>query len=491
MFGADGLIRLAMLVVATAGAASPAFAGERCHAPGGALSVAGDYNVFVTGTFDSARTDVEGRIAVGGDATFASHGIGSTVQEPATTLSVGGTLRASSSQVYGGDARVAGPCLVDPDVGLPSGQLSCNDSGAFVAQDHASEIDAISHALSELPTGGETSTSPWGAVTMTGSDPALNVFELDLEDLRFADWVWRGWISSVRFDVPAGSTVVVDVLGDPSPLFRNGGFMLQGAHASRIIWNLRHQTELDIRNVAVPGSIVAPHAHVRFDNGAIDGTLVAASAEGTGEYHDVPFDSDLCLTEPVVLVSTFGDDDDFSASSSHGATSPPRGNPPADNDVAAGFAVPEDNAYTLATVELAVTWWTGVNELDVYLMGDRMPATPNPTGIPHEPDDATVLEHWRLSDEVIRDVPGPVGPEGILRLDSTVRPVLEAGTTYWVVISVPEPNTYMPWWIGGLDHGSITLTGERNSSLGVGWRITEWADDRGQTLRVRGTPILR
>ena len=50
---------------------------------------------------------------------------------------------------------------------------------------------------------------------------------------------------------------------------------------------------LQMDAIGIVGSILAPIADVTFDNGAVDGFVVARSMKGTGEFHWVPFDG--CL----------------------------------------------------------------------------------------------------------------------------------------------------------------------------------------------------
>ncbi len=93
--------------------------------------------------------------------------------------------------------------------------------------------------------------------------------------------------------------------------------------------------------------------------------------------------------QPAILYNTFGTNDDFDTTGSNSATTPDRGVPPSDNDVAAGFEIPTGPNYTLESIELALSFRAGANELDVYLLGDRVPTPPNPAGIPHETQDPT------------------------------------------------------------------------------------------------------
>ena len=263
-----------------------------CPNDAGNLGTANGYNLFVMGAFSGSNADIEGAAAIGGNASFNHYGINSGGGS-GTVLSVGGNLSMSHSQIYGGDGEVAGTCTTS-HIGTPAGTLTCNHAGTFDAGDHTAEMNSLSDHLANLAANGTTTTTTWGGVYLTGTDAHLNVFELDLDALGFAGWVWNGWINTFQIDVPHGSTTVVNVLGNTDPLFKNGGFNLIGATNGSVVWNYNTQTSVEIRNVTVPGSLIAPHATVNFNNGNIDGTLIAWDASGQGEYHDYTFMGDIC-----------------------------------------------------------------------------------------------------------------------------------------------------------------------------------------------------
>jgi len=57
---------------------------------------------------------------------------------------------------------------------------------------------------------------------------------------------------------------------------------------------------LTVQNIGVKGSILAPYANVGFNSAHIDGTLVANSLTGTGEFHQYQFDHNVpVVPEPV------------------------------------------------------------------------------------------------------------------------------------------------------------------------------------------------
>ena len=218
-----------------------------------------------------------------------------------------------------------------------------------------------------------------------------------------------------------------------------------------------------------------------LDGAPVIGDQVTCSNVTDG---DGVFYANTCPGQPGILHNSFGANDDFHTGGQKSVTTPDQGNPPADNDLAEGFEIPAGPNHTFETIEVALSFYSGANELDVYLLGDRIPAVPNSAGITHEPDDTNVLEHWRISGQVATD---PPGPDHILRIESVVHPLLEVGKRYWVMLSVPEPNSRIAWWSSSLEYGGPSFHAERNSSLDFLWRVAEFTDGGGLSLRVTAT----
>lgn len=293
-FGAIGLAAVLLSTASVASATGQHDDGDQCDAAEIDLGTATDYNLFVLGSFTGTNSDVQGRAAIGDHAGLTNYSVGTTASGGAV-LSVGDDLTASGGQVYNGDAEAGGNCYTT-SFNVLSGTLSCNDAGAFDAGDHATEMYGLSATFGGYATNGATITHPWGGVTLEGTDHGLNVFTLNLDNLGFNAGVSN--ISSYEVEAPAGSLVVVNVLGDTAPLFKNAGFTLSGVSAHDIVWNLEDQTALTIHGISVQGSILAPKADVQFDNGNIEGTLVAASAAGGGQFHDFRFGGEVDCPPP-------------------------------------------------------------------------------------------------------------------------------------------------------------------------------------------------
>ena len=158
------------------------------------LGLAGRYNLFVLGDMTGYYSDVEGRLAVGGDLSLDHYAVGQQLDGTADftdTLVVGGNLRFHDGRVYHGNIRYGGHAdvqrvgIYDTDPGVPTGRLLAGPALDFTAlrqdlydRSHRwAGLGANGRAWRDNPTG-----SAWG-LHLAGTDPYLNVFDLS------ADWL--------------------------------------------------------------------------------------------------------------------------------------------------------------------------------------------------------------------------------------------------------------------------------------------------------------
>ena len=298
------------------------------------LGEAADYNVVVLGDYHLINTDVEGKLAVGGNFTANTFGVGSKLRgnSHGDTLVVGGDIDLSNGKVYG-DAVYGGSATVTSDVGF---EFRANDNtiirranlsqgtplnfanlgqnlkdlaqriaDAALGATYTKAIQPIAGGLATTITGATTSIlyEQYGSdVTLakfTGTDPTENVFNVAAGELDT--------LKKLTFDVPETAKVVINVAGDAMDL---GGFgfyfgdqdcnpgadrtvhMWCRDRSQNIIFNFAQASNLSISEVGWMGSILAPNADIEFNNGHINGTLIAGSLSGTGESHLHLFNSD-------------------------------------------------------------------------------------------------------------------------------------------------------------------------------------------------------
>ncbi|WP_180542270.1 choice-of-anchor A family protein [Nevskia soli] len=284
------------------------------------LGVAEGYNVFTFGNF-SGNADSQGRVAVGGNATLTNFGIGNdlgsssslypyslvvggnlTYQNGQTdfggiavggnatltsvtsggNMNVGGTLNTTGGQI---DGMVAATSWINQNTGGPSG-ISGSPAAISSIVDFAgfqSTIDNESTSWGALAQTG-TATLSYGTLTLSGTNSGLNVFDITTAQLAAAT---GGFV----IDAPAGSTVLINVDGG-SGTFPNTGYSVNGVSYQNVLFNFTDATSLT-GSGGLYGSILAPDAAFTFNNGQINGTVIALSMSGTGETHYAPFSGNL------------------------------------------------------------------------------------------------------------------------------------------------------------------------------------------------------
>jgi choice-of-anchor A domain-containing protein len=259
--------------------------------PGSALGTAANFNVFVLGNINQPSSDTEGRMAAGGNVTLSAYSVGYSLNRStplADALVVGGNLSFNGGRVYNGNAVYAGSASVSGSTTV-DGKLAKGSPVNFAAE--ASYLKSQSAAMAALPANG-TAALQWGGLTLTGSDSKLNIFAVQGSVIAS--------INTLNIKAPAGSTVIVNIDGATTQM-QNFGIFLTGVQRTNILYNFYQATSLKIQGIGVQGSILAPKAAINFSSGNIDGTLIGASLEGTGESHHQPpvINVPVCSSNPT------------------------------------------------------------------------------------------------------------------------------------------------------------------------------------------------
>jgi choice-of-anchor A domain-containing protein/uncharacterized repeat protein (TIGR01451 family) len=245
---------------------------------GGALGVAGAFNVFVLGQVTQSYTDAEGRVAAGGDVRLTGYGIGSALPNSAgqrDDLVVGGSLTYNQGEVFNGNI-VSGGTATLQNVGLPNGTARQGAPVDFAAA--RTQVNALSAAVAALAANG-TAADTYGTLRLVGADPTLDVFNLSASELASAN--------GLNITAPAGATVLVNVSGATAQM-QSFGMTVSGTDRQHVLFNFPDATSLTMAGISVEGSVLAPGAAVTFSNGNLEGTLVAGSLTGSGEFHNFP-----------------------------------------------------------------------------------------------------------------------------------------------------------------------------------------------------------
>jgi choice-of-anchor A domain-containing protein/uncharacterized repeat protein (TIGR01451 family) len=245
---------------------------------GGALGVAGDFNVFVLGPVTQSYTDSEGRVAAAGDVHLTGYGIGSGLPSSVgqrDDLVVGGQLTYDQGQVFNGNIVYGGTAVLQ-NVGLPNGTARQGAPVDFAAA--RTQLDGLSAAFAGMAVNG-AEVDAYGTLRLAGADPNLDVFSLSAGELASA--------KGLNITAPAGATVLVNVCGTAAQM-QYFGMAVSGTDPQHVLFNFPDATSLTIAGISVQGSVLAPRADVTFTSGNLEGTLVAGSLTGSGEFHYCP-----------------------------------------------------------------------------------------------------------------------------------------------------------------------------------------------------------
>lgn len=262
--------------------------------PANAAGLAGPaagYNVFVFGNMNQS-SDAEGKVAVGGNATFTNFGIGDRLAQTKgneSYLVVGGDLNYNGGQVFGGNAVVGGNNnskngpYFDWCPGAGCG-LTANSNQLPVDFASANKFyKDFSSELGGLSATGTTNYYSWGGINLQGNSSGLNVFNLD--GSKFSN------TNSFSIKADAKSTVLVNVTGNVD--LKNFGMSLEGGiNKQNVLFNFVNATSIKSNGISFQGSVLATNADVQFNNGNLEGNIIANSLQGTGEFHNHLFNGD-------------------------------------------------------------------------------------------------------------------------------------------------------------------------------------------------------
>ncbi len=272
------------------------------------LSAAQGDNLLVWGNASLSNSDIQGRVAAGGNVTMSSYSIGGSLAGGSTpALIAGGTLSGSWSHVYNGNIDVGGSAsgTIYTDSGYTTNAgMGSSVPFAFTSAENTLLTDSLLWGV-QAATG--TSVLQWSTLTLTGASSGVNVFDITAAQLQGA--------STVTINAPTGSQVLINVSGTSVSL-SNMGFNGTFASDTDTLFNFYQATTVTMSGIGLNGSVLAPEAAVNFNNGQLNGELIAASFSGGGELHNYVFDShvptttscvpDGVATAPLLLISLAG-----------------------------------------------------------------------------------------------------------------------------------------------------------------------------------------
>jgi choice-of-anchor A domain-containing protein len=278
--------KVAARTLATLSTACAVFTAFTPAARAQSLGEASDYNAFIFGDFTSSGSDTEGRLAVGGNANLSGYSVGTSL--PTTggnSLVVGNNLTFTNGQVNKGNA-VYGASANTSNLGIPDGTLMQGSPIDFAAAQ--SQLTQLSGSLAGMVANGSFNDH-YGTLQFVGTDTTLNTFTVTAPSVNSAN--------GIQINAPANSTVVINIGGD-NIFFDYFGISIANTDKQHVLYNFYEATTLTIAGITVQGSVLAPLANVSFTNGNLEGTLIANSVSGNGEYHNHKFQGTLPIPEP-------------------------------------------------------------------------------------------------------------------------------------------------------------------------------------------------
>jgi hypothetical protein len=133
-------------------------------------------------------------------------------------------------------------------------------------------------------------------------------------------------------------------------------------------------------------------------------------------------------------------------------------------DTGVPFAITVGIPHTLDSIELAASWYSGTNEIDVWLMSDD-------AGKP-----GTIIEAFNFQNLF--------SGGSILVGNSLLNPILTPGINYWLVASAPYNDTFAGWNVAT----NPSVWGPIAYRSGAGpWYV---ANDNQPAFRINGSPYV-
>jgi choice-of-anchor A domain-containing protein/uncharacterized repeat protein (TIGR01451 family) len=260
------------------------------------LGIASDFNVFCLQDMNQPSCDTEGRVAAGNNAFFANYSVGyslDTLSGVTDVLIVGNDLIFESGAIYNGNV------VYGHLTNLPTNQVSINNGTLrqdSVINFSAAEVElkSLSNMLKGYSINGSTTVTN-SELRLTGTNPLFNSFLVTKDQINAA--------TEFIIDVPNGSVVLVNISGDG--INWQGGHYVYGTAKNNVLYNFYEAVNLQISNIDIQGSILAPWADLEFPTGLISGQVVAKNISGQGQFNwdkflgDIPLDSKIYNTAAV------------------------------------------------------------------------------------------------------------------------------------------------------------------------------------------------
>ena len=267
------------------------------------LGVASNFNAFILNNMTMPNTDSEGRLAVGNSLNVSSYGIASKLSNnDDVNLVVGNELHYKNGELKGhfviGENGGPAP-IVDVSDYLRAKQVTdkkVSDVQDFVDNQVASFAEARTQLIGISQNYQSYSASQSnGTINKSGSRLTFSysgssdfvVFSLSSSEFSQA--------GEIKFDVPRGKTIVINITGatinwpGDQQFFNGSGMNYGDDQAAKILFNFPDATTINLGNIGIFGSVLAPKATVNASWGQLNGTLIANNFNNTNGSMEVHF----------------------------------------------------------------------------------------------------------------------------------------------------------------------------------------------------------
>ncbi|MFF2092829.1 choice-of-anchor A family protein [Paenibacillus sp. NPDC058174] len=250
------------------------------------FGAANAFNVFLFGDHTQVNAAAQGRVAVGGKASYRDYSVGTALPVSTTDaqLIIDGDINiirgTNNGNTIAAPASIVTQYTMSNRNGVPAQPL-IDERIDF--EEVQSFLECSSAAWAALPVNG-TAVSQFGGLVLTGQDPVLNVFTFDAGNIDGSGVSLAG-ANNVTIHIPNGSFALINLLGNNigfgsySITLPNGSDSV--APGSRILWNVPEAAAFFHHSLIITGSVLAPLAVVTaMGSGQLNGQLIALSYDG-------------------------------------------------------------------------------------------------------------------------------------------------------------------------------------------------------------------
>jgi choice-of-anchor A domain-containing protein len=237
-----------------------------------------DYTLFLREDYTEGH-DVRGKVAAGGNITLTHFSVGGALPDSGKdhSLVAGGNLSLSRGAVFG-NAFYGGSYSANSSVVYPRGTVAHGTPIDFASR--FAQLSTLSSRLGSMTATGTTKRESWGGLLLSGTDPAVNVFRVDASAFTGA--------KLLSLNAPAGSLVVINIHGTSATFTGFGHTFSGGINQHGVLYNFVDATSINAHGFGFFGTMLAPQAHVTFNNGSWDGSIYARSLTGNAGGHHNP-----------------------------------------------------------------------------------------------------------------------------------------------------------------------------------------------------------